>query len=727
MPPAPKRNEERTVSQQEGFPHRRPPARSSWDLTDGTAWRQPVATSAFLWLHMDLAFQRSSLVVTGNFDWRPALNLAALDCADETNSAVCRDFNIAGFPTVRFFKAFSKSGPGATLAVAGADMQTLRERLIDALETHGATWPPACPPLEPTGLEEIDGFFARNDEECLALIFEKKGSYLGREVILDLSQREGIAVRRVLNTEGDVVSKFGVTDFPSCYLLFRNGSASRVPVLMESRSFYTNYLQRFAGATREAAQTTVPPITANTVAPTAWKVADRSKIYMADLESALHYILRVEVGKFSLLEGQRLVALKKFVAVLAQYFPGQPLVQNFLHSVNDWLQKQQRKKIPYGFFQTALENRKEGVVIAKKVNWVGCQGSEPHFRGFPCSLWVLFHFLTVQATRQNVDRSQETAKAQEVLQAIRGYVRFFFGCRDCAGHFEKMAAASMHRVGSRDSAVLWLWSSHNKVNARLAGAPSEDPQFPKVQWPPRELCSPCHNELRGTPVWDLGNTLSFFKTHFSWSNIIRDLPAPEPPRRGAQRMAASAEPELATGNSTLGPAEAESMVGPGANFPGTLVLGALVDRLGASGPPETQAGLGVTRAELEQGPPEHIAELQRERWEQPEGQEPLSERDLGAGLLAELPAEDLPTGPSERRRVGRSSKQLASVPEGEPEAGALRGRGQWLQVLEGDFSHLDISLCVVLYSLSFMGLLAMYTYFRARMRALKGHASHPTA
>lgn len=43
-----------------------------------------------------------------------------------------------------------------------------------------------------------------------------------------------------------------------------------------------------------------------------------SKIYMADLDSALHYILRVEVGKFSVLEGQRLVALKKFMAVLAQ-------------------------------------------------------------------------------------------------------------------------------------------------------------------------------------------------------------------------------------------------------------------------------------------------------------------------------------------------------------------------------------------------------------------------
>ena len=39
---------------------------------------------------------------------------------------------------------------------------------------------------------------------------------------------------------------------------------------------------------------------------------------MADLESALHYILRIEVGKFSVLEGQRLVALKKFMAVLAK-------------------------------------------------------------------------------------------------------------------------------------------------------------------------------------------------------------------------------------------------------------------------------------------------------------------------------------------------------------------------------------------------------------------------
>jgi thiol oxidase len=52
---------------------------------------------------------------------------------------------------------------------------------------------------------------------------------------------------------------------------------------------------------------------------------------MADLESALHYILRVEVGKFSVLEGQRLVALKKFVAVLAKVSrPRLPLSLEFI-------------------------------------------------------------------------------------------------------------------------------------------------------------------------------------------------------------------------------------------------------------------------------------------------------------------------------------------------------------------------------------------------------------
>lgn len=106
----------------------------------------------------------------------------------------------------------------------------------------------------------------------------------------------------------------------------------------------------------------------------------------------------------------------------------------------------------------------------------------------------------------------------------------------------------------------------------------------------------------------------------------------------------------------------------------------------------------------------------------------MSKRDTGAVLLAESWAEENHLhGPSELRQGIHSSKQLASIPEREPEAQVVRVQGQWLQVLGRDFSHLDVSLCVGLYSLSFMGLLAMYTYFRARMKVLKGHAIHLAA
>lgn len=43
-------------------------------------------------------------------------------------------------------------------------------------------------------------------------------------------------------------------------------------------------------------------------------------------------------------------------------------------------------------------------VLPTNVTWVGCQGSEPHFRGYPCGLWTVFHLLTVQAAQSGPDK-----------------------------------------------------------------------------------------------------------------------------------------------------------------------------------------------------------------------------------------------------------------------------------------------------------------------------------
>lgn len=60
-------------------------------------------------------------------------------------------------------------------------------------------------------------------------------------------------------------------------------------------------------------------------------------------------------------------------------------------------------------------------VLPTNVTWVGCQGSERHFRGYPCGLWTIFHLLTVQAAQNGPD------KGTRVPGGIRG------SGRECPG------------------------------------------------------------------------------------------------------------------------------------------------------------------------------------------------------------------------------------------------------------------------------------------------------
>lgn len=72
---------------------------------------------------------------------------------------------------------------------------------------------------------------AREGWGCSAPPKNKKiPAALRLQVALDLLQYENVAVRRVLSSEEELVQKFGVTTFPSGYLLLRNGSFSRLPV-----------------------------------------------------------------------------------------------------------------------------------------------------------------------------------------------------------------------------------------------------------------------------------------------------------------------------------------------------------------------------------------------------------------------------------------------------------------------------------------------------------------
>lgn len=113
-------------------------------------------------------------------------------------------------------------------------------------------------------------------------------------------------------------------------------------------------------------------------------------------------------------------------------------------------------------------------------DYVACLGSEPHLRGYPCSLWTTFHTMTVNAAvkeskalasgfRPNRTTFFEREEQNPVALAIVGYVSDFFSCRHCAENFlHKVARLGDLPTSSRE-AMIWLWKIHNMANVNLQG------------------------------------------------------------------------------------------------------------------------------------------------------------------------------------------------------------------------------------------------------------------
>ncbi len=53
----------------------------------------------------------------------------------------------------------------------------------------------------------------------------------------------------------------------------------------------------------------------------------------------------------------------------------------------------------------------------------------------------------------------------EVLVAFRDYIKYFFGCRECAQHFWNMAKfleSDIKQSDDPNSSLVWLWKAHNR-------------------------------------------------------------------------------------------------------------------------------------------------------------------------------------------------------------------------------------------------------------------------
>ncbi|KAM3914892.1 sulfhydryl oxidase 1 [Leptodactylus fuscus] len=660
-------------------------------------------------------------------DWRPVVYLAVLDCGLESNSKTCTDFGVSGFPTMKFFNTYSQH-PSDGIRFYHRDPKQIREFIIDRLEAQIDSPPPACPPLGPISAPEIDHFFENNDDESyLAVIFENVESYTAREVALDMVQYHGVSVRRVLSEQSELVEHYKVSSFPSGFILCRNGSISKINLKEESRAEYTKFLRSLPGVRK----LTVNLIewSANPVDDTVIrKPVNRSAIYMVDLESSISYSLRVEVARYTSFNGDRLRALINYVSVLKKYFPARPYLKNLLDFLHPWLYKQRTKMVLYKDIEDVLNNVKnhtQNAVLTPHANFVWCQGSKQEFRGYPCSVWTLYHLLTVRAAELG---SRQT-NPQEVLKTMRGYIYYFFGCRDCAEHFEEMAKESMNSVRSPDDAIKWLWSKHNTVNKRLAGDETEDPDFPKVQWPPVDVCPDCQIKDGNNVTWDEAAVIRFMKKRFVVENLSHDYVVSEDvllqnQKKRTDRVRSKREVEeeeeeeeekdlekQTVSPSVIPPVKAEepedkpivSKEKPNPHRKPTIIKMKTAYQAGR---------------EME----EEIVDLDKSahHFQQRTLQDSNSKKNRFAiqpERMMDLPDYDFDQEAVRVRLLKRgvdANAFLGVVVEN----GEVNWKGRWVKMLEVGFSRLDISICVILYFLTSMCLLGMYLYlsFRSRLR-----------
>lgn len=505
--------------------------------------------------------------------WGPFMKVAAVDCSQDYNTELCQFYDIKMFPTLKFFPAFASRRTNGTSCLGADKILDLRNLMVAYISNSSLSNIEGrrFDLLQP--VENLDELWqpSKHGYRPTVVIFEQELTTLGRQVILDMFGQTALVVRRMLARSA---SRYGVSKIPSMYLI--NSEDGSLKFLADGDSV-TNYVAILKNLINSTMSDQGSPPQEPSESPGSLKspgeisnnvreiivgeetgpgkpagsnqkseILKRLKgvdllgenyltVHEQDLESSLHYSLRHEVAMFKTISGEKLLALKKYIDVLAKFHPVQKPISLFLNKVNNWLQIE-RGPITGDEWMKAIHRLQSPTEIFPEADtWTGCAGSDSKYRGYPCSLWTTFHTLTIAA----YDRISEKfgkedfdgVLVKEVLLAIRGYVKYFFGCRECSENFLKRSIHIEELVHSPGSGVLFLWKSHNRANYFLAGDLTEDPLHPKVQFPTAEQCPLCHRpDVAGgsESVFDEKEVLVFLQKMYTRRNLIPDSPRLSP-------------------------------------------------------------------------------------------------------------------------------------------------------------------------------------------------------
>ncbi|OQR69421.1 sulfhydryl oxidase 1-like [Tropilaelaps mercedesae] len=449
--------------------------------------------------------------------WQSAVDIGVINCASNINLEVCRDQEITSYPSIKMYWDGGAKNKQGEVIEAERNPVELRKRVINFLQKkvkeQGA--PSTFPDLSPsraTSLEELWSSQPLNLTQILAVV-EGMDSYVGREIILDFSGISHAKAVRFIRGQGPEEIK---NKDATSLLLIEKGVHPRLLVTesdnLAARKEFKNKLTEMGFKFARRQSNTKKPVSKTNTTTT--KIGDPDKIYLDDVEAGLAAILYQESMVHKEFNEQKLSILRNFIQAVHDNIALPQRIKTYLQKLHARLVVS--PPLRNADYQTIVkETTSSTEYLRQNLDYYGCKGSVPNKRGYSCSLWTIFHLMTVGSHRRF--ELQNISDPQRVVLIVRDFVIHFFTCNDCVEHFTGMTKNIENELSTPAETVLWLWRAHNQVNLRTKGDKTEDPARPKVQFPPLDLCDYC-TDASGNFIES--SVLKFLHVHYDSTKLV---------------------------------------------------------------------------------------------------------------------------------------------------------------------------------------------------------------
>lgn len=268
------------------------------------------------------------------YSWQGVAQVAAIDCSADENHDLCREFEIMGYPSVRYFKPnFKDERNNFGITADGENKDDLRTKLIELLKNETDV-PAHWPNLNPITDSNIKHLFndVPNTVEYIFLINSFDNSDIPIEVILDLHAIKRILIRQIDSV--DIAHSFGLKGTVTLVVVTRNLEIIPMHLHRHNRLELRTAIEKFVSRRIKLADENVrltnakvptPPQTVaiKDIFPSPQEAATiklvksmEPTIYQADLEQALKFTLFHEIPQFAEIRGERLLALQRYISLL---------------------------------------------------------------------------------------------------------------------------------------------------------------------------------------------------------------------------------------------------------------------------------------------------------------------------------------------------------------------------------------------------------------------------